>query len=270
MSTPRHRAATRHLLTLAAAIFFVLPARAVIVRGTVTNPLGAPVAFARVQLVQGRRVVAYILSGADGSYEIRSTGRGRFVLLTSSTIFTPSIGQAFYGGRTEVVTRNIVMEYATVTAQLAATANGLPTPVNELSSPVTLIPQLALATQFSILNDLRQSPGVELVQTGQTGGPAALYVRGGSPDANKTLIDGIAAGDIGGRFDYSTVPTINLTGIELYRGPNSALYGTGAEASVVNLSTARGDALRPVLLYTGDAGNFHTYRNEATFSGAHN
>jgi vitamin B12 transporter len=270
MSTPPHRAAICHFLTLAAAILFALPARAVIVRGKVTNSFGAPVAFARVQLVYNRKVAAYILSGADGTYEIRSTARGRFVLLTSSTIFTPSVGQAFYGGRTEVITRNIVMEYSTVTAQLAVTASGLPTPVNQLSSPVTLIPQLALATQFSILNDLRQSPGAELVQTGQTGGPAALYVRGGSPDANKILIDGIAADDIGGRFDYSTIPTIDLTGIELYRGPNSALYGTGAEASIVNLSTLRGDALRPVLLYTGDAGNFHTYRNEATFSGTHN
>jgi len=32
----------------------------------------------------------------------------------------------------------------------------------------------------------------------------------------------------------------------------------------------RGDDLRPVLLYTGDAGSFHTYRNEATLSGTHN
>jgi vitamin B12 transporter len=270
MYTLPHRAATRHLLLFAAAILLVLPARAVVVRGVVTNPLGAPVPFARVQLVLGRQVAAFIIAGADGSYEIRSTSRGRFVLLTSSAAFTPSVGQPFYGGRTEVVTRNIVMEYATVTAQLAVSATGLATPVNQLSSPIALIPQAALATQFSILNDLRQSPGVELVQTGQTGGPAALYVRGGSSDANKVLIDGMSAEDIGGHFDYSAIPTIDLAGIELYRGPNSALYGTGAEASVVNLSTARGDALRPVLLYTGDAGNFNTYRNEATLSGTHN
>jgi vitamin B12 transporter len=263
--SPRHG-----VFSFAAILLIALPAHAVIVRGTVTNPLGAPVAFARVQLIQGRQVAAFILASADGTYEIRSTARGRFVLLTSSAAFMPSIGQSFYGGRTAVVTRNIVMEYTTVTAQLAVTASGLPTSVEQLSSPVALIPQLALATQFSILNDLRQSPGVELVQAGQTGGPASLYVRGGGPDANKVLIDGISAEDIGGRFDYSAIPTINLTGIELYRGPNSALYGTGAEASVVSMSTMRGDDLRPVLLYTGDAGNFHTYRNEATLSGTHN
>jgi vitamin B12 transporter len=267
MSTPP-RGAAKPYLTLAAALLLALPARAVIVRGTVTNPLGAPVANARVQLVQGRQVAAFTVSGPDGTFEIRSTAPGRFVLLTSAAAFTPSIGQPFYGARTAVVTRNVVMEYTTVTAQLSATSTGRLTPINELATPITLIPQAALATDLSVVNNLRQSPGVEVVQTGQTGGPAALYVRGGSPDANKILIDNQPAENIGGRFDFSTIPTIALVGVELNRGPNSALYGTGAEASVAALSTQRGDALRPVLNYTGDAGNFHTYRNEATVSGA--
>jgi vitamin B12 transporter len=270
MSTSPHRAATLHLLTLAAALLFALPAQAVIVRGTVTNPLGAPVPYARVQLVQNRQVAAFTVAGADGTFEIRSTAPGRFVLLTSAVTFTPSIGQPFYGARTAVVTHNVVMEYSTVTPQLAVTSTGLPIQVNELATPVTLIPQTAFATDFTILNDLRQSPGVELVQTGQTGGPASLYVRGGSSDANKILVDNISAEDIGGRFDFSTISTTGLAGVELSRGPNSALYGTGAEASVVALSTYRGIALSPVLNYTGDAGNFHTYRNEAAFSGALN
>ena len=267
MSTPPRRAAKPYL-TLAAALLLTLPARAVIVRGTVTNPLGAPLANARVQLIQGRQVAAFTISGPDGTFEIRSTAPGRFVLLTSAAAFTPSIGQPFYGARTAVVTRNVVMEYTTVTAQLSVTSTGLLTPIDELATPITLVPQAAFATDLSIVNDLRQSPGVEVVQTGQTGGPASLYVRGGSPDANKILIDNQPAGNIGGRFDFSAIPTIALVGVELNRGPNSALYGTGAEASSVALSTQRGDALRPVLNYTGDAGNFHAYRNEATVSGA--
>jgi iron complex outermembrane receptor protein/vitamin B12 transporter len=270
MSTPPRRAATPYL-TLAAALLLALPARAVIVRGTVTNPLGAPVANARVQLVQGRQVAAFTVSGPDGTFEIRSTAPGRFVLLTSAAAFTPSIGQPFYGGRTAVVTRNVVMEYTTVTAQLGATSTARLTPINELATPITLIPQAAFATDLSIVNNLRQFPGIEVVQTGQTGGPVSLYVRGGSPDANKIRIDNQPAENIGGRFDFSTIPTIALAGVagvELNRGPNSALYGTGAEASVVALSTQRGDALRPVFNYSGDAGNFHTYRNEATVSGA--
>jgi iron complex outermembrane receptor protein/vitamin B12 transporter len=267
MHLPPHRAATLRLLSLA-AILLATPARAVIVRGTVTNPLGAPIANARVQLIQGRQVAAFTVSGPDGAFEIRSTAPGRFVLLTSAFAFTPSIGLPFYGARTAVVTRNVVMDPTTVIAPLGITATGVATSIQQLTTPITLIPQAIYATQLGIFNDLRQSPGINVVQTGQTGGPISLYVRGGSPDANKILIDNIPAETIGGRFDFSTIPTIALGGVELNRGPNSALYGTGAEASIAALSTQRGDALRPELNYTGDAGNFHTYRNEATLSGA--
>jgi iron complex outermembrane receptor protein/vitamin B12 transporter len=127
----------------------------------------------------------------------------------------------------------------------------------------------ALMTRVGIIDELRQSPGVTVVQTGQAGSAASLFVRGGNSDANKVLIDGIPAEDVGGRFDFGTVSSTGLSGLELYRGPNSALYGSNAGASVVNLATPRGASLRPVLNYSGDAGNLHTYRNEVAVSGAH-
>ena len=83
------------------------------------------------------------------------------------------------------------------------------------------------------------------------------------------LIDGIPANDVGGTFDFGTVSSTGVAGMELYRGPNSALYGTDAGASVVNLETPRGSSIRPVFNYSGDAGNFHTWRDEASLSGAH-
>jgi iron complex outermembrane receptor protein/vitamin B12 transporter len=268
MGNPHHRKATLHLLTLAAAALLTPPAQAVIVRGTVTTPFGVPLGNARVQLIQGQQVAAFTFTKMDGTYEVRSAAAGRFLLLTAAAPYTPSIGQDFYGGRFAVVTRNIVMQYTTITPQLAATAGGLPTPLQQIPSAITLIPQSALTTQTGMLNDLRQSAGTNVVQTGQAGGPIDLYLRGGSPDANKVLTDGVPSEDIGGYFDLSPVSTTALTGPELYRGANSALYGTGTEAGILNLATTRGKALRPVLNYTGDAGNFNTYRNEAIVSGA--
>ncbi len=206
----------------------------------------------------------------DGTYEIRSSNSGHFVLLTSAAPYTPSVGQDFYGARTAVITRNIVMQYTTVSSDQAVIATGIPTPIQQLPTVVTLIPQSALATQIGIVNDLRQATGTNVVQTGQAGGPVALYIRGGSPDANKVLTDGIPSTDIGGDFNYGPVSTTALTGPELYRGANSALYGTGAEAGTVNLATTRSSSSSrlPALIYTGDAGNFYTYRNEAVVSGA--
>jgi vitamin B12 transporter len=270
MLLPASRGTIRHLLVLVAALLIALPAHAVVVRGTVTSPRGVPLGNARIQLVQGQRVIAFTISLMDGTYEIRSSLSGRFVLLTAASPFTPSIGDAFYGGRTAVVARNIVMEYSNVTPQLSTTASGIRTALEQIPAAITLTPQTTLETEVNLLNSLRQIPGINAIQTGQAGGPIILYVRGGSPEANKVLIDTIPATDIGGNFDFSTVSTTSLNGPEIYRGANSALYGTGAEASVVNLSTTRSNFLQPTLNYTGDAGNFRTYRNEAIVSGTFN
>lgn len=236
-------------------------------RGTVTDPLGAAVPGARVLLIQNKETAGSAISGADGSFEIRSTASGRFVLLGSAATFTAGLGQSFYGGRTDVVTHSVTLEIASVTAQMTVTATGIPTPVAQASSAINLVPFSALQTRVGLVDDLRQSPGVNVVQVGQYGGVSSLFVRGGNSDANKVMIDGITSEDVGGRFDFGTVASTALDGLELYRGPNSVLYGSDAGASVVNLTMPRGATPRPVLNYSGDAGNFHTYRNEVTVSG---
>ncbi len=275
MDSSAHRTAAQRFcraLAVLATVFLLLllPARAIVVRGTVTTPLGVPIGNARIQLIQGQRVATFAFTRSDGTFEVRSATPGRFLLLTSASPFTPSISQDFYGGLTSVITRNVIMEYATVIPQVSTLSSGILTPVEQVPAPITLIPLSSLATETGILNQLRQSPGNEAVQTGQTGGPIALYIRGGPPDGNKVLIDGIPATGIGGRFDFSPISTTALAGPELYRGANSALYGTGAEASTVALATTHATSLRPVLHYTGDAGNFHAYRNEAVVSGTRN
>jgi iron complex outermembrane receptor protein/vitamin B12 transporter len=240
------------------------PARAVVVRGVVTDALGRPVVGARVQLIQGPKPVAIGIAGVDGSYEIRSTESGRFVLLTSAAGFYPGIGQPFYGGATDEVTQDVVLETGSVHEEVTVTATGLATPVPQTSAAVTLIAGEELATAAGVVDALRQSPGLDVVQTGQMGGVTSLFVRGGNSTANEVTIDGIPADDVGGTFDFGTVA---LAGLEVYRGPNSALYGTDAGASVVSLETPRGTSIKPAVNYSGDGGNFNTYRNEVSLGG---
>ena len=269
MRNPHHCKAPLYLLTLVAVALFTLPAQAVIVRGKVLTPFDLPLGNVRVQLVQGHQIIAFAITQMDGSFEIRSSAAGHFLLLTAAAPYIPNIGEDFYGGATGVVTRNVVMQFTTFNSQLVVTSSGIPAPIQQVPSVATLIPQAALTTQVGIVNDLRQSLGTFLVQTGQAGGRTTLYIRGGGADANKVLTDGVPSTNIGGYFDYSPVSTIALTGPELYRGANSALQGTGAEAGIVNLSTTHGTSPSPVLNYTGDAGNFYTYRNEGIVSGVY-
>ena len=241
--------------------------RAVVVRGVVTDALGAAVPGARVQLIEGKTTAASAVSGPDGSFEVRSGDAGRFLLLTSARTFALNVGRDFYGGRLDVVTQDVVLSPTEIRTEISVTASGIPTPLPQLTAPVTLIDGDELLTRVGVLDDLRQSPGANVVQTGQTGGIASLFVRGANSDANKIVIDGVPAEDIGGLFDFGTVSSTGLAGLEMYRGPNSAVYGSDSLASVVSLETPRGSSLKPVLNYSGDAGTLNTWRNEGAVSG---
>jgi iron complex outermembrane receptor protein/vitamin B12 transporter len=261
------RAAFLSLLSL--LLLSAPSAHAVVVRGVVTDTLGLPVAGARIQLILGQKAVAIGISGADGTYEIRSTESGRFVLLTSSATFAPGISKDFYGGSTDEIAQNIVLAVGSVHAEVTVTATGTPTPLAQSSSAVSLIPDSEFATSLDLTDTLRQSPGVDVVQTGQAGGATSLFVRGGNSDSNKVLIDGIPAEDVGGLFDFGTISGSGVTSLEVYRGPDSVLYGSDAASSTIAFDTPRGSSLKPVVDYTGSAGNFHSYRNGGTVSGAY-
>lgn len=252
------------LLALAAS-----PARAVVVRGRVTDALGRAVPGARVQLIKQGQVAAIGYATASGSYEIRSADAGRFTLLGSSGGYLPSIGQEFYGGATDVVERDVVLSAVSVQQAVSVSATEIPTPVPQLTAPVTVIPGGQLATHVGVVDTLRQEPGVFLAQSGQAGGVTSLFLRGGNSTANLVLVDGIPAEDVGGTFDYGTVSSTGIERIEVYRGPDSAIYGTDAGAGVVTIETPRGYTLKPVLNYSGDAGTLHEYRNEATVGGTY-
>jgi vitamin B12 transporter len=243
------------------------PARAVVVRGRVTDALGKPVPGARVQLIQAGNVQAIGYAGPDGTYEVRSALGGRFTLMGSGGGFLPAIGQEFYGGVTDVMTQDVVLSAATVQQAVSVTATGIPTPLPQLTAPVTVIPGVQLATQVGVVDALRQQPGVFMVQSGQAGSVTSMFLRGGNSTANLVLIDGVPADDIGGTFDFGTVSSTAIGQIEVYRGPDSAIYGTDAGAGVVSIETPRGYTAKPQLEYSGDGGTLDSYRNEVKVGG---
>jgi vitamin B12 transporter len=259
---------TRHfIVALLASTLFATAADAVIVRGRVTTPLGAAVPNARVQLIASGKVVAVAYAGADGTFEIRTGEGGRFTLLTYSVGLLPAIGDDFYGGAQDIVAQDVVIAMNTIRQEVSVTATGIPTPLPQLTAPLSVIPGDDLSKRFDITQEMRQAPGVVMVQTGQAGGATSLFVRGGNSTANLVLIDGIPADDVGGSFDFGTVSSTGIGRIETYRGPDSALYGTDAGAAVIAINTPRGISLKPLFTYSGDAGNLHTWRNEGTIGG---
>lgn len=259
----------RVAILLFAGLLNSVCAHGVVIRGHVTDPLGKPLPGGLVRLIEEGKVVALAYADTDGAYEIRSSDAGRFTLLGSARGFLPGIGANFYGGETDVLEQDVVLAINTVRQDVTAVETGIPTPLPQLSSPVTLIPDEALALQLGVIDVMRQMPGVFVVQTGQIGGQTSLFIRGGTPTDNFVEIDGTPASDVGGTFDFGKVSSTAIDKIDVVRGSDSAMYGTGAAAGVVAIDTPRGKSLEPLLEYSGEAGSLYTYRNEVSLSGMH-
>jgi iron complex outermembrane receptor protein/vitamin B12 transporter len=258
----------RRIFISALFLLFIQPMHAVVVRGKVTDSLGAAVVNARVELMQGKRVVNFTMTGADGRYELTSGAQGRFALLVVATSFRATFGGDFYSGTLDIVERNIALLPAVAAQQIVVTATGEPTPAAQISSAASVIPGEDFATRNTILDELRLVPGLDVVQTGQNGGLTSLFIRGGNSTANAVLFDGVPAENIGGYFDYGPISTTGIAQVEEYRGADSVLYGSDASAGVISFSTPKGITPRPIFDYTGQAGNFHTWSNEANIGGA--
>ncbi len=237
------------------------------VHGRVTDPLGAAVAGARLALLENGRIVANTVSGPDGRYVVRTSQAGRFYVVVASNSFKEITTQSFYAGGLEAHEQNVVLEPADVHQQVVVTATGTPTPQAQVSASITAVEQPDFRNRAILTDALRQSAGVNVVQQGMYGGITSLFVRGGSSTANRVVLDGVPIEDIGGTYDYTNLATTGIKSFEIYRGPNSVLYGSDAAAGVVSLETPQGSTSFPSFLYEGDAGNFHTYRNEVQAGG---
>jgi iron complex outermembrane receptor protein/vitamin B12 transporter len=245
----------------------ISPVFAAEVHGRVTDPLGAPVSGAQLALIAGGKIVGTTLSAADGSYSLRTGQSGHFYVVIVSQTFRQVSTPNFYAGVLTSHVQNVVLEPARIDQHVVVTATGTPTPQAQVSGAITVVPQPDFRNRAILTDALRQAPGVFLVQQGMYGGLTSLFVRGGNSAANRVVLDGVPIENIGGVFDYSTLATTGIKSFEIYRGANSTLYGSDAAAGVVNLETPRGTTSFPSLLYEGDAGNFHTYRNAVQAGG---
>ena len=271
MFDSRHSRALFALLSAFIVCFFAaIPGRAASVQGVVTDISGARVPGAKVALVSNGHVVGSAVTAADGSFQILTGVEGRFYLLTSAQSFRQLETPSFYAGRLDSIERNLVLEPEWVRQSIVVTATGTPTPQAQTSAATTVLGPTDLATRDDLVSALRLMPGTFVAQSGQQGAQSSLFIRGGDSDANKILVDGVSAGDLGGRFDFGSLATTAVERAEVYRGPNSSLYGADAASGVVSLTTPRGTTSFPSFLFHGDAGNFSTSLEDLEVAGAHN
>ena len=240
-----------------------------VIRGTVTDTSGATVTGATIVLLNSGKYVGKTISTADGSYQFVTGQSGRFSLVITAGGFRQLGVPAFYASSGDSVERNLVMEPEWVHQSIVVTATGTPLPQQQTSFSTDVLSSLDLDRRDDTVSVLRLEPGAVVVQAGQRGAQTSLFLRGGDSNAAKILMDGSTVDEMGGIFDFGSLSTTGVQSVEVYRGPDSSLYGADAASGVVNFATPRGVTNSPVLTFNGDLGNFHTARNQLELAGSH-
>ncbi len=123
--------------------------------------------------------------------------------------------------------------------------------------------------KMTVLEVLREVPGVDVVQTGGPGRTASVFIRGARSEHTLVLIDGVEMNDPispGRSYDFANLTTDNIEYIEILRGPQSPIYGSNAIGGVINIITKKGEG-KPKFSITAEAGSENTYRETAGGSG---
>lgn len=229
------------LSTLAAAT----PAWADTIKGRVVDPADRPVAAANVIILRGSTVVAVVSTGDDGqfgpvtlapdTYDVSVAASGLRIAPRRVTVDASS-----------ALTLDLKMSIAAVGESIVVSAAHVEAPASRLADSVTVIDRQTIDDlQIDTVADaLQQTPGFSVVGSGGRGAVTSLFPRGGESDYTLVLVDGIQQNGFGGAFDAGHLAVADVDRIEVVRGPQSALYGSGAIGGIVQVLTANGGQLR--------------------------
>jgi vitamin B12 transporter len=237
------------------------------ISGTVADSLGAVIPGAAVTLVENGKDVTTAVTNASGQFHFDIAHAGRYSVRAEANTFATSSSGELYAQPGHNVDISLALSPSIVSSNIVVTATGIATPESQMGTSVSVIDGTALGTRINLQQSLRNEVGAQVVQSGQMGGLSALSVRGGPADANKVLLDGIPINDIGGAVDFSYLQADGVDRVEFQRGPNSALYGSDALASVVSITTAHGVTPLPLFSYAADGGSFGTYHQDGSIGG---
>jgi len=237
------------------------------IHGTVTDPLGAVVSGAQVQLFREAKLVGSSTTDSEGKYRFSPLSPGRYRVKTQAPSFSQQQSDAIYVGSSSNAAVDITLKVGSVSQQIVVSATGTSLPETQTGASISVVTSDQFQYTPEVLEPLRQVTGVQVLENGQRGINESLFIRGGESKFNKVLLDGVPLNEIGGTVDFGGVFTTGIDQVEVLRGPNSVLYGADALAGVVNLTTSRGTTFTPQLSYAFDAGNFNSLHNDASLGG---
>jgi vitamin B12 transporter len=153
-----------------------------------------------------------------------------------------AISLALVGASHSVANAQAASSDTATLTPVVVTATRLPTAAGAATLSTTVISgdDLRARGVTSVLEALRETPSIAVVQGGSFGQQTSIFLRGGQSNYTQVLIDGVVVNDPGGAIDVANLTTDNIDRIEIVRGPASVLYGANAVAGVIQIFTRRG------------------------------
>lgn len=127
--------------------------------------------------------------------------------------------------------------------EILVTAGRTPIEEGKTGRAVTVITgkQLEQNQVRYVADALRMVPGFAVSRQGTKGGMTNIRVRGAEANHLLIMVDGVEVSSAeGGAFDFGAIQADDIDRIEILRGPQSAFWGAGATAGVVNIITKGG------------------------------
>jgi len=237
------------------------------IAGIVLDPKREPLPRATVRLLGADGAeLARARTDAHGRFRFDNLPDGNYKLTVELVGFETHQQDATPGADAE-----IVLAVRPVRERVVVTATRTEAPSGQVGASTTIVAGEELDSRLSIAaaDFLRPVAGAAVVRSGGLGTTTSLFIRGGENDYNKLLLDGIVLNEPGGTYFFSNLTAENLDRIEVVRGPQSALFGSDAVASVVQLFTRRGrsETPRPRFSLSFEGGNHATWLGRAGASG---
>jgi outer membrane cobalamin receptor len=203
-------------------------------KGVVVDPSARPVPGAQVAAIDASGVITEQITDDQGSFDIYVSPLYENVQLrvTAPGFQTVTVGMG---------ASRIQLALAPQADSIRVIGSTIDVPASLQGSSVSTITSADLRGRNEpIASDLlRETPGVQLEQSGPRGSVMDLFVRGGDSKYNLVLLDGIPINSFyyGGLFDFAQIPSDLIEEIDIARGPQSAIYGSYALGSVVDFVT---------------------------------
>lgn len=255
---------TTHI-TLLFLLSRISSAAAVEIKGTVLDPSGAAIGGAQVAIMNRLGIVAQTISDRAGAFQFKTADAANLKLVVTAAGFeTKTLPVDASAPPIEV---RLSLSPQVDSIQVAGSA--IDVPLSEQGGSASVIPRQEIRERNEAqgLELMRYLPGLYVSQTGDRGGAASLFIRGGNANFNLVQIDGVPVNSfgLGIGFDFAHVPTDFLDRIEVVRGPQSAVYGSYANSGVVNFVTRSAEDTPPLDLLL--EGGSHNERRFALGSG---